>query len=85
MQTVPGNNTAAVKNCTLEDIDVVCLDLQRLEFSFVNTDIQKYVKDSPALLPFYDAPEVWLNCTLSHSQEALPCDAVSYILDKIRF
>lgn len=72
-----------MRNCTLEDIDAVCLDLHQVEMYDV---IHSYVNNSLALtVPSRGRcpQDGWLNCTRSESQETLDPDGVSYVLDKI--
>lgn len=78
------SDNAAVRNCTLEDIDAACLDFQRYELVTVIRDqkIANYSRDSLGYT-IQDHPYSWFNCTLSQSQEHLSPGAVSYIFVKI--
>ena len=85
------DNNAAVRNCTLEDIDAACLDFQQYELSYFIRDMEiaTYVKDPVRGLGTQieggsGSQEDWFNCTHSQSQQQLHPEAVNYILGKIR-
>ena len=80
-----GNN-APVRDCTLEDIDAVCLDFQRFELAgIIKGNISNYFKDSfgASIEDGSCSHQDWFSCTLSHSQECLSPTAVNYIRDQI--
>ena len=82
------DNSAAVRNCTLEEIDEACLEYQRYELSSVIRDkeITNYAKNSleTEIEGGPGSQEHWFNCTRSQSSEHLSPRAVSYILEQIR-
>ena len=76
----------AVRNCTLEDIDAICIEFQNFELYTAlhggpsGNGIASYASEVP------NNPEEWFNCTRSQNQEELRDhpDAVTHILEKIR-
>ena len=77
------SRNASVRNCTLEDIDAVCLDFQRYELrSIITEEINSYFKDSFPDVRIPDSSgshKDWFDSILSHSQECLSPTAVRYI------
>ena len=70
-------DSGGVGNCTLEDMDSICIEFQ--DFELYNT--------RDAIIISYkipnNSPEDWFNCTLSQNQEQLHYDAVNHILGQI--
>ena len=83
-----GNDTAAVRNCTLEDIDAVCLDFQRYELKANDTaKIFRYAKTSLGLKHeegISEDGQNWFNCTRCQSEEKLCSQAVDYVLGRLK-
>ena len=81
------DNNAAVRNCTLENIDAACLEFQRYELSSVIRNGIITYADSSLETEIQGGPgsqEDWFNCTRSQSSEHLSSRAVSYVLEQIR-
>ena len=80
-------DSGAVRNCTLEDIDAICIEFQSFELYTTlhgwpsgTNGIASYASEVP------NSPEMWFNCTRSQNQEQLRDhpDAVTHILEKVR-
>ena len=70
-------DSGGVGNCTLEDMDSICIEFQNSELHNTRYAITISYKIRNS------SPKAWFNCTLSQNQEQLHYDAVNHILGQI--